>query len=327
MPKVSVITTVFNCEKYIEDSVNSILNQTFRDFEYIIVNDGSTDGTTQILRQHSEKDSRIKLTELDKNYERVKSLNIALENAKGEYIALQDADDISLPERIERQVNFLDKNRDYVLVGSNIIEMSEDGQVISKPKRPRQNHELQFSLLFRCTFANPSLMYRKKSIEDFNIRYEEEFKHAEDFRIISKLRYLGKIYNLNEHLVKYRRHELNNSSINFDFLSNNSIIIVKENLSELGFDTNEEQIFRIRNLISSKGIRKEFIYEDVKLLLDLIKAFNKNYSDERNEEIIRTLKRMLNWLGKKNVFSRYKYFSLYTEIMISYFKEAILRRN
>ena len=327
MPKISVITTVFNCEKYIGKSVLSILNQTFRDFEYIIVNDGSSDGTTDILRELADKDNRIILKELDVNYERVKSLNMALEAASGEYIAIQDADDISLPERLKKQNDLLDKNPEIVLTGSNIEIINEKDEVISSPKRPSFNHEIQFSLIFRCTLANPSLMYRKQVLDEYNFKYEEDYLHAEDFRLITRMCQKGKIFNLEEPLVKYRKHDQNNSKVNFDFLNNGSILIVKENLENLGLSVNEEQIFRIRNLMSSKGIRKEFVFEDVNLVFNAIKEFQKKYPDGKNEVILQTLKRMLKWLGKKNLLSKYSYLSLYKSILGYYFKEAVLRRN
>lgn len=327
MPKISVITTVFNCEKYIGKSVLSILNQTFKDFEFIIINDGSTDGTSDILRELAKKDKRIILKELDDNYERVKSLNAALDVASGEYIAIQDADDISMPERLEKQIDLLDKNPDIVLTGSNVEIINENDEVISSPKRPSYNHEIQFSLIFRCTLANPSLMYRKNILDENNFKYEEDYLHAEDFRLITRMCQKGKIFNLEEPLVKYRKHDQNNSKVNFDFLNNGSILIVKENLEKLGLTVNEEQIFRIRNLMSSKGIRKEFVYEDVNLVFNAIKEFQKKYPDGKNEVILQTLKRMLKWLGKKNLISKYSYLSLYKSILGYYFKEAVLRRN
>ena len=327
MPKISVITTVYNCEKFIGKSVLSILNQSYRDFEYIIINDGSTDGPNDILRQFAAKDNRIILKELEENYERVKSLNTALEIATGEYIAIQDADDISLPERLERQNELLDKNPEIVLTGANIEIINELDEVISTPKRPSHNHEIQFSLIFRCTLANPSLMFRKKILDEYKISYEEDYLHAEDFRLITRMCHIGKIYNIEEPLVKYRKHDQNNSRVNYDFLNNGSITIVKENLKNLGLDVNEEQIFRIRNLMSSKGIRKEFVYEDVNLVFNVIKEFQKKYHNEKNEAVNQTLKRMLKWLGKKNLLYKFSYFSLYKNILGYYFKEAVLRRN
>ncbi|MBV6478200.1 MAG: Undecaprenyl-phosphate 4-deoxy-4-formamido-L-arabinose transferase [Ignavibacteria bacterium] len=327
MPKISVITTVFNCEKYIRDSVLSILNQTFEDFEYVIVNDGSTDNTTEILRELAKKDNRIILKELDKNYERVRSLNIALESASGDNIAIQDADDISMPDRLVKQNELLDKNHDIVLTGSDILIINETGEIISAPKRPVYNNEIQFSLIFKCTLANPSLMYRKNILDKYGICYEVDYLHAEDFRLITRMSKYGKVFNIEKPLVKYRKHGQNNSKINYDYLNNGSIMIVKENLINLGLDVSEEQIFRIRNLMSSKGIRKEFVYDDVNLVFNVIKKYRSKHDKERNEVIIQTLKRMLNWLGRKNLLFKLSHASLYKSILGYYFKEAVLRRN
>ena len=326
-PKISVITTVFNCESYIEQSVRSILDQTFHDFEYIIINDGSTDRTSEILNRLSSLDKRIKLTDRKKNTGRVKSLNEALDKATGEFIAIQDADDVSFSERLEKQVTFLKMNKDYVLVGANIIVIDEFENFISNPRRPLNDSEAKFSLLFRCTFANPSLMFRKKIIIENNIKYEDHFIHAEDFRIISLISRYGKVQNIEDPLVKYRKHAYNNSTLNFDVLNNGSILIAKDNLSKLGIRITDDQVFRIRNLISSRGINKEFLYKDVKILFQAIKAFQLSYCPGRNSEILHTLRRMLRWLGKKNIFSRYKYFRLYLIILFYYYKETIFNRN
>lgn len=327
VPKISVITTVFNCERYIRQSLESILNQTFRDFEYIVVNDGSTDNTLQKIREIASADDRIILIDNKTNIGRVKSLNTALENVKSSYIAIQDADDISLPERLEKQYNFLENNKDYVLAGANIIVMDEFENFISKPERPIDNDEAKFSLLFRCTFANPSIMFRKKVIDDNNIKYEDNFIHAEDFRIITLISRHGKVYNLKEPLVKYRKHSFNNSMVNFDILNSGSIIIVKENLAGLGIDAGGEQIYRIRNLISSRGINKNFLYEDLKLLLKAIKAYREKCSNVKNREILLTLRRMLNWIGRKNVTTKLKYQKLYLVVFSYYLKETLINRK
>jgi glycosyltransferase involved in cell wall biosynthesis len=327
VPKISVITTVFNCERFIRQSLESILNQTFRDFEYIVVNDGSTDNTLQKIREIASADDRIILIDNKTNIGRVKSLNTALENVKSSYIAIQDADDISLPERLEKQYNFLENNKDYVLAGANIIVMDEFENFISKPERPIENDEAKFSLLFRCTFANPSIMFRKKVIDENNIKYEDNFIHAEDFRIITLISRHGKVYNLKEPLVKYRKHSFNNSMVNFDILNSGSIIIVKENLAGLGIDAGGEQIYRIRNLISSRGINKNFLYEDLKLLLKAIKAYREKCSTVKNREILLTLRRMLNWIGRKNVTTKLKYQKLYLVVFSYYLKETLINRK
>lgn len=326
-PKISVITTVFNCENYIAQSVSSILKQTFRDFEYIIINDGSQDRTSHIVRELAEGDKRIIFSENEKNIGRVKSLNEALKKTKGEYIAIQDADDVSFPDRLEKQVSFLERNSDFVLVGANIIVMDEFENFISNPIRPSNDPDAKFSLLFRCTFANPSIMFRKKVILENNIQYEDNFIHAEDFRIISLISRHGKVYNLKEPLVKYRKHAFNNSTINSDTLNNGSILIAQQNLSELGIQITEDQVFRIRNLISSKGLNKEYLYKDINMLFRTIKAFKQKYYEGRNNEIIFTLRRMLKWLGKKNIFSRFRYLRLYLSVLAFYYRESVFNRK
>lgn len=326
-PGVSVITTVLNCENFISQSIESITSQTFTDFEYIIVNDGSTDKTSEIIHEHSSKDRRLVAIDNATNLGRVKSLNIALERAKGKYIALQDADDISLPLRLERQFEFMEKNPDYVLVGANIVIMDEYENFISKPIRPENNLDAKFSLLFKCTFANPSIMYRKKIIDENNLKYEDNFIHAEDFRIISLISRYGKVYNLMEPLIKYRKHGSNNSILNFDILNSGSVVIVKDNLAKLGLHIEREQIYRIRDLVASRGISKKYIYEDVKFIFKTAKSFQSRYRAERNEEILYTLIRISKWLGKKNVLMKPKYLLLYLSIMAYYLKESFYSGN
>jgi len=325
-PKISVITTVYNCANYIKQSIESILNQTFKDFEYIIVNDGSTDATSVLIKEFASKDNRIILIDNKTNLGRVNSLNTALEKTRGQYVALQDADDISLPDRLEKQFSFLSTNPDYVLVGSNIIVMDEFENYISEPERPEDDLEAKFSLIFRCTFANPSIMYRKKVIEENKIKYEENFIHAEDYRIITMISHYGKVYNLKHPLVKYRKHGHNNSTVNFDILNSGSITIVRENLAQLGININNAQVHRIRNLFSSRGINRKFLYNDVRIIFNTIKKFQKQNNFARNDEIVKTLKRMIKWLGRKNIFKP-NYLALYLSILYYYKKELLFRRN
>lgn len=326
-PKISVITTVYNCENYIERSARSILNQTFKDFEYIIVNDGSTDNTADIIKNLALSDKRIVIIDNDKNKGRVPSLNSALNAAKGEYIALQDADDISLSRRLEKQVTFLDNNPDYVLAGANIIVMDENENKISEPMRPEGNLEAKFSLLFRCTFANPSIIYRRKTVEENKIQYEDSYIHAEDFRIISVISRFGKIKNLHDTLIMYRKHPSNNSMINLEVLHRGSILIVMENLSRLGFDVSYEQANRFRNMFSSRGIDKHLIYEDVELLFEIVKTFRKKNNDGKNREVQRSLRRMVNWLGKSNIVKQERYRKLFISIMNYYIRDTMFAKK
>ncbi|HKQ33129.1 MAG TPA: glycosyltransferase family A protein, partial [Thermodesulfobacteriota bacterium] len=120
-PKVTVLMTVYNGEKFLNEAIDGILNQTFRDFEFLIINDGSTDGSREIIKSY--KDPRINLVDNESNIGLTASLNRGLSLAGGEYIARQDADDISLPERLEKQISILERNPDIALLGSWYLEI------------------------------------------------------------------------------------------------------------------------------------------------------------------------------------------------------------
>ena len=224
--------------------------------------------------------------------------------------------------RLSLQVSYLNRNPEYVLVGSDITVTDDEGNFLTNPIRPATDAEIKFSLLFRCTLANPSIMYRRKVLEDHKIYYDEKFLHAEDFRIISQISRYGKVCNLKERLVKYRRHESNNSAVNSNILHAASDIISADNLSELGFQLSPEQVRRIRNLISSRGMNKKHLLEDVKQILKIIKKFRQKNSKARNEEIIRILRRMTKWLGKKDIISKPGHMALQFYILTYYYKQV-----
>lgn len=326
-PEISVITTVFNCKNFIKESIESILSQTFRNFEFIIVDDGSNDGTTEIIKESAAKDKRIIPVYLQSNLGRVYSLNTALDLSKGKYIAIQDADDVSLPERLFKQYNFLEENTEYLLVGSNIHIIDGSGQIISRPLRPENDNELKFSLIFKCTFANPSIMYSKNILIQNNILYEENFNHAEDFRLISLINSLGKVHNIKDILIEHRRHGENNSIVNYDKLNTGSTAIVRENFRQLGIEISEERALRIRKLLASKGIDKDNICDDIRFLFMAVKEFQSRYRTEKNREVIKTLKRMLKWLGKKNLIMKPNHLVLYNSILSYYLKETFVLKN
>lgn len=312
-PLVSVITTVRNCEKFIGEAVGSILHQTYKNLEYIIVDDGSTDKTKEIINQFLG-DRRLRLISFDKNLGRVTSLNTALAESKGKYIAIHDADDVSMPERIKKQVAFLEKNPEYVLIGSNIIEIDIHGNEVGNPRKPTENADLQFSIMLKCTLVNPSTMFRKCVCDEHKIRYEKRFIHAEDFGFISRLAGYGKVHNLEEILLKYRRHPNNNSKVNFGELDSSSTEIARLNLWHLGLHLESSQVKRIRALISSKGISKDHVLEDVSVLLKAIEIYIKKNGEHKYKEIESILLRMPNWLGRKNILLKSSYKSLNTKI-------------
>ena len=199
MPRLSVILPVYNCEKYIYEAVDSILNQTFTDFELLIVDDFSTDSTVLILE--SFKDSRIQLFKKEKNTGYTNSLNYAISIAKGEYIARMDGDDICLPQRFEKQVNFLDCHPDVILCGSAVQIIDSDTIL----RLPTNHDEIKVKLCFATSFCHPSVM--GKAIVFKENLYDVKLEPAEDYDLWTRLVFKGQLANLDEILLMYRIHE------------------------------------------------------------------------------------------------------------------------
>nr|WP_086940003.1 glycosyltransferase family 2 protein [Thaumasiovibrio occultus] len=206
---LSVILPAFNAQKTLARAINSLLVQTFSDFELIVINDGSTDGTRNIIEQFT--DSRIKAIHLTKNVGLIDALNLGLTMAKGRYIARMDADDISLPERFAEQIAFLDAHPDYIACGTSIInftETSEHGLRESYMRYPTSDEEIRVALhFFERNICHPTVMFRSSAIKEQGICYRKEYPHAEDYRLWIELSKLGKLHNLPKGLVKYYRHQ------------------------------------------------------------------------------------------------------------------------
>lgn len=212
-PLVSVIIPVYNTEKYVDVAVRSIMNQTYKNLEIIITDDCSTDRSFEILEKLAEEDSRIKLFKNETNLKIVKTLNKMIQQATGKYIARMDADDISLPERIEKQVYFLEKNPDYALCGTNAVFINEQSKKTGKTALPVSYEENRFFLQFYSTFFHPAVMLRSEVYKQ-NL-YDEKFLYSEDYELWIRLFFSKNIkgVNLKENLFAYRLFESQTSSV------------------------------------------------------------------------------------------------------------------
>lgn len=186
-PKVSVVMPVYNAEKFLRESLDSILRQTFEDFEIIIINDGSTDTSKDIINEYQKRDSRI-IVNHQKNHGVVYTANKAIQMARGEYIARMDADDVSLPDRLAQQVNILDKHHKTILVCSSFEVFDAKGEFRYRDLVPPENKDLKRALYLRNPIANGSTMIRKKSLEEAGL-FDDVF--AEDFHMWMKLKNKG----------------------------------------------------------------------------------------------------------------------------------------
>lgn len=209
MPRVSVLMPAYNAEKYIGDAIKSILNQTFTDFELIIINDGSTDNTKQIIKQFD--DERIKYFENDENRGVIFTLNRGLKEIESEFIIRMDADDISLPNRFAEQIKFMDNNPQIGLSGTAIEIFNEDTSRINYfPSNPE---ELKTELIFNNLICHPSIIIRSRIFKEHPILFEKKYLHAEDYAMWIILSKWVKFSNLNKVLLKYRDSESNITKI------------------------------------------------------------------------------------------------------------------
>ncbi|GHU75207.1 hypothetical protein FACS189461_1020 [Spirochaetia bacterium] len=201
-PLVSVIIPCYNCEKYVAQAVWSITNQTYTNVEILITDDCSTDGTYHLLESITETDARIQLFHNDKNLNIVCTLNNMIEKAKGVYIARMDADDISLPERIERQVQFLETHPDYGICGCSAWHIDAKGKNIGVSMLPCTNYDIQLFKVFASPFYHPTVMIRAGLLK--KERYSSKALYAEDYELWLRLLTNTKAINIYQKLFCYR---------------------------------------------------------------------------------------------------------------------------
>lgn len=210
-PLVSVVMSVYNGEQYLREAIDSILNQTFTDFEFIIINDGSTDSTLRIIKSY--KDPRIVLISRE-NKGLVASLNEGIEKARGEYIARQDADDKSDKLRLELQSRYLQQHREFVLVGTWIKIIDNESSVRGVHRLYMEDVDIKRELLIRSPFAHGSVMMVKSKLPARDSIYQDRFYPAEDYALWSELSTNGLMYNFARPLYSYRDNFLGISQTN-----------------------------------------------------------------------------------------------------------------
>jgi len=203
MVKVSVIMSAYNCERYLRETIDSILNQTFNNFELIIVNDGSTDSTREILESYA--DSRMHIVN-QKNMGISKAKNRAAALSSGEYVAVIDADDIWLPEKLGKQVNFLDEHSDIGLAGTATSVIDKKGRFMGTLRVVETNEQIQDALLKDNCFSHSSIMLRKSIFEKVGY-YNEEFDYSLDYDLLLRVSERCRVWNIPEVLTIWRFNE------------------------------------------------------------------------------------------------------------------------
>jgi glycosyltransferase involved in cell wall biosynthesis len=202
-PAVSVLLPVFNAEKFLRKTIESLLEQTFRDFEIVAIDDGSTDGSRQILDQCT--DPRLRVIHNERNLGLIETLNRGIGFCAGEYVARMDADDVAMPTRLERQYQFMQAHDDVILVGSYRLAIDENDNLVQSFNRPATDAPIiRWKLLTGNFITHPTVMIRKSALH--GELFEARYKHSEDYAAWLKLLKHGEFAIIPEPLLKYRFH-------------------------------------------------------------------------------------------------------------------------
>lgn len=205
-PTISVLLPVFNAETYLHEAMDSVLNQTFEDFELIALDDGSSDKSLQILSGYAAQDDRVSIITRE-NKGLVPTLNELISASSGRYLARMDADDIILPERFEKQVAFMDSHPDHVVVGTRLLLIDSEGLPLTNMIDNFEHTEIEQSLIdgVGLTLCHPSTMLRREAVIEIG-GYRLEMQFAEDCDLWLRMAEMGKLSNLPDVLIKYRQH-------------------------------------------------------------------------------------------------------------------------
>lgn len=201
---LSIVTTVFNGASFLEECIRSVLSQTFRDFEFIIINDGSTDESAAIIHKFAEGDERIRFEDCGR-VGRIEALNIACRLARGRYIGILDADDVALPNRFESQMSYLQRHADVALLGAGVQKITSDGRPFAEVLFPTGDAEINEALIDGCCFAFSTVVVLRDALCEAG--WHRTPSHpAEDYDLYLRLIGRYKLANLPEVLVRYRVH-------------------------------------------------------------------------------------------------------------------------
>ena len=282
MPKVSVVMPAYNAEKYIGEAIDSILNQTFTDFEFIIIDDGSSDRTADIVKSYT--DPRIRLLVNERNSGIVVSLNRGLQNATGKYIARMDSDDFSRSDRIKKQVDFLDNHPEVIALGTSFSTFGE-GIKSRQVKCEADARKAKVELIFSPCMAHPTAMIRKNILDNYGIKYNEAYVGTEDYALWWELAKYGDIKYLIEDLFKYRIHK-----------------------SQVSRVRNEASVKRFKKLIEERMSFFDIVLseEEQDAFLDYTSGYAEKFSIDKVNTFMSILKRIKQWNRKSRYYDKFE---------------------
>lgn len=276
---------VYNAEPFLREAIESILNQTYKDFEFIIINDGSTDNSKDIILSYNDK--RIKYVENECNLKLIKTLNKGIDLAQGEYIARMDSDDISLPDRFERQMKVFSSNPCVDFINGRAYNIDEKGQSLNQVwYGPVTNECIKYINLFQSIICHPSIMIKAEILKKYKYRDDKSILHIEDYDLWARLFNDGFVcYSMKQPVLKYRVVKTSITHQKVDEIFVNLYVHINSNLSKYGIQ------------LSLKEIKTLYGYNpDYHEMQSVIKKFNL-FIDKNIDDTNTSLKRELNnWI-------------------------------
>lgn len=270
-PLVSVLMPVYNAGAYLESAIKSVIDQTFQDFEFVIVNDGSTDNSEQIIQ--SFKDLRIRLERNPQNMGLIYTLNRGLELCKGKYIVRMDSDDISLPTRIEKQIAWLEANPEYGLLGSWFEDFGDEieSRVI---KYSSSNDEIRVRHLYQNHVAHPTAVIRSSVIYQNKLSFDSEYIHGEDYNFWVTIADYCKLSNYPEVLVRKRDHIRNISNMFASTMQSTCTKVKQRQFKKMGISISAAEAELYTRFCDVDTSLSESHMSEICLLLDRIYLAN-----------------------------------------------------
>lgn len=221
VPEISVLIPVYRPkEAYLRECIESILVQTFENFELLLLDDCPEDRSAEAIIQ-SYHDSRIKYSRNERNLGISQSRNKLIEMARGKYLAVMDHDDIALPERFAKEAAYLDAHPEVGVVSGKVLRFPKN----KTSGNPTDSHEIKLSLMTVCAMTHPAAMIRKSVLDEYRIRYEEDFSPSEDYALWCRLLPHTEFHNLSEVVLKYRCHESNTSLVQNDKMHKSAMAV------------------------------------------------------------------------------------------------------
>ncbi|MBE0641940.1 MAG: glycosyltransferase [Bacteroidales bacterium] len=252
-PSLSILMPVYNGERYLRESISSILNQSFHDFELIIVNDGSQDGTAGLVSRYT--DPRIRFIDRKENLGVVHSRNEALDAARGDFLAFFDADDIAHPEKFSIQMDFMRKNPEVGVLGTTALRIGPRGEVLGKWKLRGQSDHIRARMLFHNAFVNSSVIFRNDVLSA--LRFTEGMAPCEDYLFWWKMIQGTKAHILRRSLTLYRVHQDSLTGANPGTLARCDREVTRIILEDAGIRLSEDLLCLHLELKSGRSLKRK----------------------------------------------------------------------